>query len=140
MAEMETTEEGALTAAAGLHRQSLADLREDVASRLAGASMAGSTSTLSKTVVGVPGVAKLQIERSDQSYRCREALTIQPDEDVAGTKWIDVNGKTSLKVLQEEFGEKLLGWDASKNEMSIDLLNVGIFQAKTRTARALVKV
>ena len=86
------------------------------------------------------GLVKLTINVWSMSYRAREAVFSAYDELPAGSaEWVTVNANTPLRRLLNEYGDRLLGYDATRNEMSVELFAIEVMDSTIKTVSILVR-
>jgi hypothetical protein len=120
------------------HRSELAELAEQaeqldkpLAEYIAGTVVADHHNTLNF------GVFKVVNRTWTQSYRAREA-TIDAST-IEGAEWVTVNTNTTLRRLLNEYGDRLLGYDAKRDEWTIEILAWDVVDSSVRTVRVLVR-
>lgn len=123
------------------HRQELESLAHDTAAldrslreHMSGAIVRDRANTINL------GVLKLCARGWTLSYRASEALSaLLEDAPIEGAEWVTVNANTTLRHLLKEYGNRLLGYDAKRNEFTIELLSWDLLDTTTRTVRILVR-
>jgi hypothetical protein len=86
------------------------------------------------------GLLKLTINAWSMSYRAREAVFSAYDELPAeAAEWVSVSANTSLRRLLNEYGDRLLGYDATRNEMTVELFAIEIADSTIKTVSILVR-
>jgi hypothetical protein len=121
------------------HRDELRELGEDSMNRSLQELISGAVVMERKNVVNL-GVARVVTRFWSFSYRAKEALPATTDDVVVeGAEWVTVSASTTLRHLINEYGDRLLGYDAKKDELTIEFLSWDVVDATVKSVRVLVR-
>jgi hypothetical protein len=123
------------------HRGELQNLALDHASldktlrdHMSGAVVSDRTNTINL------GVIRVAARGWTMTYRASEALmALHNETEVENAEWVTVNANTSLRHLLNEYGSRLIGYDAKRNEFTIEFLSWDLLDTSTKTVRILVR-
>ncbi len=86
------------------------------------------------------GILRVSMRFNSVSYRAREALLAGADStNVDGAEWVTVSSSTTLRHLLSQYGDRLLGFDTKRDEITIELLSFDIIDSIAKTVRVLVR-
>jgi hypothetical protein len=86
------------------------------------------------------GVVRVSMRFNSVSYRAREALLTGADcTNVDGAEWVTVRSSTTLRHLLNQYGDRLLGFDTKRDEITFELLSLDIIDSVAKTVRVLVR-
>src|SRR5262249_34664784 len=72
------------------------------------------------------GLLKVSLRFCSVSYRAREAIIGGVDSMVEGADWGSVSSSTTLRHLLNQYGDRLLGFDTKRDEITIELLSFDV--------------
>lgn len=123
------------------HREELQALSEDgeVLKRSLVDLLAGAVVLERKNVVNL-WVVKFVTRNRSISYRAKEAMiNAVTDVEYDAAEWVTVNANTTLRHLINEYGERLLGYDSTREELTMELLSYDIVDSTVGSVRVLVR-
>ena len=122
-------------------REELGALADDasILDRAIGDCIAGAVVHDRSNVINL-GFMRINLMSSHVAYRAGQAaLTNAIDAACEGVEWVTVNANTTLRHVLNQYGDRLLGFDAKRNESSIQILAFDLVDSVERSVRILVR-
>jgi hypothetical protein len=123
------------------HREQLRELALDaemldksIADLIAGSAVSDHSNTVNLWVL------RYIVRKQSQSYRAREAVLLAPSPDqVDDVVAVTVSARTTLRQLLKKFGDRLLSFDAQRDQVLLECLGCEIVDSESVSVRVLVR-
>ena len=86
------------------------------------------------------GPVKVSLCFSNICYRIREGvLADSTSSAMEGAEWVTISASTSLRRVFDEFGDRLIGFDAKLETFTVELFWFDVVNSMVETVRVLVR-